>query len=52
MLYNLFNKIHIYQNIYIKNKYLIRKKTYSMEGEDLEIIKIFKNKREGFYVDT
>ncbi len=44
--------LHIIQNIYIKNKYFLDKKSYSMEGEDLEIIKILKNIQNGFYVDV
>ena len=38
-----YKKIHIIQNIFIKNKFLINKKSYAMEGEDLEIVKILKN---------
>ena len=45
-------QIHIFQNIYIKNNYLIKKKTYSMDCEDLEIIKHLKNINNGFYVDV
>ena len=47
----LYKKIHIIQNIYLKNKFLIKRKTYAMEGEDLEIVKILKNIKNGFYVD-
>jgi FkbM family methyltransferase len=45
------NKIHILQNIYIKNKYFFKKKTYSMDGEDLAIKQYTKNINNGFYVD-
>ncbi len=48
----LHNKLHIIQNIYLKNKYLIKRKTYAMEGEDLEIVKYLKNIKNGFYVDA
>jgi len=48
----LYKKIHIIQNIYLKNKYLIKRKTYAMEGEDLEIVKYLKNIKNGFYVDA
>ena len=48
----LYKKIHIIQNIYLKNKFLIKRKTYAMEGEDLEIVKILKNFKNGFYVDA
>ena len=47
-----YKKIHIIQNIFIKNKFLINKKSYAMEGEDLEIVKILKNIKDGFYVDA
>ena len=45
-------KIHIFQNIYLKNRYLIPKKTYSMDGEDLAINKFVEKKKSGFYVDV
>ena len=45
-------KIHIIQNIYFKNRYLIPKKTYSMDQEDLAILKYVENKKNGFYVDV
>ena len=45
------NYIHILQNIYLKNKYLIPKKSYSMDEEDLAIVKYVENKTNGFYVD-
>ena len=47
-----YKKIHIIQNIFIKNNFLINKKSYAMEGEDLEIVKILKNIKDGFYVDA
>ena len=52
MLKKIFDKVHILQNIYLKNKKFIKKKSYSMDGEDLEIIKYFKNLNNGFYVDV
>ena len=52
MLGKIKKKIHILQNIYLKNKYLLPKKSYSMDGEDLAIIKYVENKRDGFYVDV
>ena len=45
-------KIHILQNIYLKNKYLLSKKSYSMDGEDLAINKFIDNKNNGIYVDV
>ena len=47
-----FRKIYIWQNVYLKNKYLIKRKTYSAFGEDVEINKYFKKNLKGFYVDV
>ncbi|MDA7828969.1 FkbM family methyltransferase [bacterium] len=52
MLKNLIKKIHVLQNIYLKNKYLIKKKSYAMDGEDLAIDKYIEKKNNGFYVDV
>ena len=49
---NFFKKLYIWQNIYFKNKYLFKKKTYSAFGEDVEIKKHFKKNFKGFYVDV
>ena len=43
------NKIHILQNIYIKNNYFFKKKEYS--PEDNIIAKLSKKIKNGFYVD-
>ena len=51
MINRIIKKIHILHNIFIKHQYLIKKKTYSMDGEDLVISDYFKNKKEGFYID-
>ena len=45
MFSNLFEKIHILQNLYIKNKCFLKKKSYSMDGEDIEIFNYFKDKK-------
>jgi len=45
------NKIHILQNIYLKNKYFINRKSYAMDGEDIAISVFNKKKDKGFYVD-
>jgi FkbM family methyltransferase len=45
------NKIHILQNIYLKNRYFFKKKSYAMDGEDLAIKKYTKDTQNGFYVD-
>ena len=42
------NKIHILQNIYIKNKYFIKRKSYAMDGEDIAIEIFNKKKDKGF----
>ena len=47
-----YKKLHIIQNIYIKNNFFFKKKTYAMEGEDLEINEFLKNINNGFYVDA
>ncbi len=52
MFSDLFEKIHILQNLYIKNKCFLKKKSYSMDGEDIEISNYFNNKKNGFYVDV
>ncbi len=44
-------KLHIFHNIYIKHKYFLNKKSYSMDGEDLFISNYFKNRDKGFYID-
>ena len=49
---NLLENLHILQNIYIKNNFFFRKKSYSMDKEDLVIDEYFKNKNKGFYVDV
>ena len=51
MLSKLKNKIHIIQNIYLKNKYFFKKKSYAMDGEDLAIDQYIVKKDKGFYVD-
>ena len=48
---NIYEKIRMFHNIYFKNNFFIKKKTYSMDGEDLFIDNFFKNKR-GLYVDV
>ena len=44
--------IKILQNIYIKNRYFISKKSYSMNEEDVFVSNFFKLKNKGFYVDV
>ena len=45
------NKLHILQNIYLKNKYLLKRKSYAMDGEDIAVDLFNKKKNKGFYVD-
>ena len=45
-------KLHIIHNIYFKHKYFLKKKSYSMDGEDLVVSKYFENKKQGFYIDV
>ncbi|MDC0585617.1 FkbM family methyltransferase [Candidatus Pelagibacter sp.] len=52
MLNEIRKKIHILHNIYFKHKYFLKKKSYSMDGEDLFIKNYFKEKKNGFYVDV
>ena len=48
---NIYEKIRMFHNIYFKNNFFIKKKTYSMDGEDIFIDNFFKNKI-GLYVDV
>ena len=48
---NIIEKFRMIHNIYIKNNFFIKKKTYSMDGEDIFINNYFK-KNTGFYVDV
>ncbi len=45
------NRIHILQNIYLKNKHFLKRKSYAMDGEDLAINLFNKKRDKGFYVD-
>ena len=45
------NRIHILQNIYLKNKHFLKRKSYAMDGEDLAIDLFNKKRDKGFYVD-
>jgi len=49
---NLFENLHILQNLYIKNNFFFKKSSYSMDQEDLIIKEYFKGKNRGFYVDV
>ena len=50
--YKNFNFLYRLYLLYIKHKTFFPKKSYSMLGEDLFILKYFKNLDKGFYVDV
>ena len=52
VLKKVYKKIHIIQNIYIKNNFFFKKNSYSMEGEDLIISELAKSITKGYYVDA
>ena len=52
LLSNLFENLHILQNIYLKNNFFFKKESYSMDKEDLVIEEYFKNKNKGVYIDV
>jgi len=52
VLKKILKKLHILHSIYIKHKFFIKKKSYSMDNEDTVILKYFKDRKNGFYVDV
>ena len=50
MIKNILNKIRILHNVFIKNNFFFKQNNYSLEDKVLN--KIFKNTKEGFYVDV
>ncbi|MDA7779156.1 FkbM family methyltransferase [Candidatus Pelagibacter sp.] len=44
--------LHILHSIYIKHKFFIKKKSYAMNNEDTAVLKYFKDRKKGFYVDV
>ena len=48
----IYKKIYILQNLYIQNKIHQKRKFYSQSKEDIFVLKYFKNKNRGFYVDV
>ena len=46
-----FYKIYILYHLFIKEKFYIKRSTYSQSQEDLFIVKFFKKKKSGFYLD-
>ena len=45
-------KIYLYYNLYIRHKCFINRSQYSQWGEDLSILKFFKDKKNGVYLDV
>ena len=52
MLNKLKKKLHIIQNIYVKNNYFFKRKSYAMDGEDTALLNYLENIKQGFYVDV
>jgi len=50
--YKNFNFLYRFYLLYVKHKTFFSKKTYSENGEDLFILKYFKNLNNGFYIDV
>ena len=49
---DIYKKLYILQNLYIKNKIYKKRKFYSQSKEDIFVLKYFKNKKKGLYVDV
>jgi FkbM family methyltransferase len=49
---NFYNKIHIFQNLFLKEKVFLSKRSYSSDGVDLIISKYFKSNFKGFFIDV
>ena len=45
-------KLYLYYNLYIRHKCFINRSQYSQWGEDLSILKFFKDKKNGIYLDV
>ena len=45
-------KLYLYYNLYIRHKCFINRSQYSQWGEDLSILKFFKDKKNGIYFDV
>ena len=48
---NIFYKLYLYYNLYIRHKAFKVRATYSQNQEDLFINNYFKDKKHGFYLD-
>ena len=51
ILSKVYKKLRIIHNIYIKNRFLFKKKLF-YGGEDLEILRLSNDINNGFYVDV
>jgi len=49
---NIYKKIYILHNLYIQNKIYLKREFYSQSKEDIFVLKYFKNKNRGLYVDV
>ena len=49
---NIYKKIYILHNLYIQNKIYLKRDFYSQSKEDIFVLKYFKNKNKGLYVDV
>lgn len=49
---NIFEKIKLLHNLYIKNRCFIKRSTYSQDGEDLILKDFFKDVQLGVYIDV
>ena len=47
----MFLKLYLYKNLYIKEKFFLKRKSYSQFKEDIFIQNFFKNNLDGVYVD-
>ena len=51
-LQKIFKELYIFHNLYIKNKVYLNRKFYSQSKEDIFVLKFFKFKTKGLYVDV
>ena len=48
----IYRKLYIYQNLYYQNKIYLKRDFYSHHKEDVFVLKYFKNKKKGLFVDV
>ena len=44
-------RLYLYYNLFFREKCFLKREQYSQHGEDIEILKHFKNHKKGFYLD-